>query len=52
MQNKTKLITMSNAINEALSFSMNKDKNLLCFGLGVTDPKGIFSTTVNSKRTR
>ena len=50
MQNKSKLITMSNAINEALSFSMKKDKNLLCFGLGTTDPKGIFSTTANLEK--
>ena len=47
MQKKTKLITMSKAINEALVFSMKKDKKLLCFGLGTTDPKGIFSTTIN-----
>ena len=50
MQKKTKLITMSNAINEALHFSMKKDKNLLCFGLGTTDPKGIFSTTINLEK--
>lgn len=50
MPKKTKLITMSNAINEALSFSMKKDKKLLCFGLGTTDPKGIFSTTLDLEK--
>ena len=29
---------------------MKKDKNMLCFGLGTTDPKGIFSTTINLKK--
>ena len=29
---------------------MNKDKNLLCFGLGTTDPRGIFSTTINLEK--
>ena len=38
-------ITYSSAINEALNFSMKKDKNMICYGLGVTDPKNIFSTT-------
>jgi len=33
------------AINEALDFSLKKDKDLLCYGLGVTDPKRIFGTT-------
>ena len=35
----------SEAINEALIFSLQKDKNLLCYGLGVNDPKRTFSTT-------
>ena len=28
---------------------MNKDKNMICYGLGVTDPKEVFSTTNNLK---
>ena len=38
-------ITFSQAINEAISESMAKDKNIICYGLGVTDPKGVFDTT-------
>ena len=33
-----------------LDFSLRKDKDMLCFGLGTTDPKGIFSTTINLKK--
>ena len=40
-----KQITYSSSINEALKFSMKKDRNMICYGLGVTDPKNIFSTT-------
>ena len=43
MQNKK--TTYSSAINNALKFSMKKDKNMICYGLGTTDPKNIFSTT-------
>jgi pyruvate/2-oxoglutarate/acetoin dehydrogenase E1 component len=39
-------ITYSKAINKALIWSMSKDKKMLCYGLGLTDPKKIFSTTV------
>lgn len=35
------------AINNALILSMKKDKNLICFGLGINDPKRIFYTTNN-----
>ena len=49
MQNKIKqrLLTFSEAINEALTQEMSKDKSVLIFGLGVTDPKSVFSTTKN-----
>ena len=43
MQNNE--ISYSSSINEALKYSMKKDKNMICYGLGVTDPKEIFSTT-------
>ena len=35
------------AINDGLIFSLKKDKNLLCYGLGINDPKTTFSTTHN-----
>ena len=38
-------ISYSSSINEGLKFCMKKDKNMICYGLGVTDPKEIFSTT-------
>ena len=43
-------MTMSSAINEALFAAMKKDKKMLCFGLGTTDPKAIFSTTKNLEK--
>ena len=42
---KNNQIRYFQAINEALDFSMKKDKKLICYGLGVTDPKRIFGTT-------
>ena len=33
------------SINEAIHYSMEKDSSMICFGLGVTDPKSIFGTT-------
>ena len=50
MQNKKQIISYSEAINDALHYCMSKDKNLLCYGLGVTDPKGVFGTTLNLER--
>ena len=35
------------AINEALHQALELDPNVICFGLGVTDPKSIFGTTAN-----
>ena len=40
-----KKIKFSKAINEAMHYCMKKDKKVLCFGLGVTDPKRIFGST-------
>ena len=42
--NKRKL-SFAEAINESLFQSMNKNKNLLLMGLGITDPKAVFGTT-------
>ena len=41
---KQKEFTFYEAINEAIDLSMKKDKNLICYGLGVTDPKNVFLT--------
>lgn len=38
-------ITFATAINEAIHESMDKDRNVICYGLGVTDPKAVFGTT-------
>lgn len=42
---KKRIISFSQAINEALFLSMNRDKNVLLMGLGIDDPKSIFETT-------
>ena len=38
------------AVNEALIFTMKKNKNVICYGLGVNDPKTIFGTTKNLEK--
>jgi len=40
------LRTFVEAINEALSVAMALDPNVICYGLGVDDPKGVFGTTL------
>ncbi len=40
-------ISFAEAINESLLQSMEKNKNLILMGLGITDPKAIFGTTKN-----
>jgi pyruvate dehydrogenase E1 component beta subunit len=35
------------AINEALHQAMEVDPTVICYGLGVTDPKAVFGTTAN-----
>jgi len=37
----------STAINEALHEALQQDPSVICFGLGVTDPKAVFGTTAN-----
>ncbi len=39
-------LKFSEAIQEALFEAMQIDSNVICFGLGVNDPKGIFGTTL------
>jgi pyruvate/2-oxoglutarate/acetoin dehydrogenase E1 component len=41
--------TFAAAINDALSVAMELDPDVLCFGLGVDDPKGVFGTTLGLK---
>jgi pyruvate dehydrogenase E1 component beta subunit len=40
------LLTFASAINQALFVAMSADPNVICFGLGVDDPKGVFGTTL------
>lgn len=40
-----RMLTYATAINEALHQAMERDAKVLCFGLGVDDPKQIFGTT-------
>jgi acetoin:2,6-dichlorophenolindophenol oxidoreductase subunit beta len=39
-------ITFAKAINEALFQAMEMDDNVICYGLGVPDPRGVFGTTL------
>ena len=41
--------TFAAAINDALTVAMELDPNVLCYGLGVDDPKGVFGTTLGLK---
>ena len=43
-------LKFSEAINEAIEIAMDFDSNVICYGLGVTDPKGIFSTTTGLEK--
>lgn len=45
-----RILTTAEAINEGIKISMEKDKKLLCYGLGATDPKGIFGTTIGLEK--
>ncbi|MDA9950848.1 hypothetical protein N9D28_01985 [Luminiphilus sp.] len=40
-----RLISYAAAVNEGLMQAMTRDPKVLCYGLGVTDPKHVFSTT-------
>lgn len=39
-------IIFTQAIHEALDQAMRMDRRVICYGLGVPDPKGIFGTTL------
>ena len=38
--------TFANAINDTLTEAMTLDPTVICYGLGVPDPKGVFGTTL------
>jgi pyruvate dehydrogenase E1 component beta subunit len=40
-------ITFAQAINQSIDQAMDNDPKVLCYGLGVTDPKAVFGTTKN-----
>ena len=40
-------ISFATAINEALRIAMRESKDVITYGLGVPDPKGVFSTTLD-----
>lgn len=42
----TRTLTFAKAINEALFQAMLTDDSVICYGLGVPDPKGVFGTTL------
>ena len=39
-------ILFTQALNEALKLALEQDSKVLCYGLGVDDPKRVFGTTV------
>ncbi|MDB4041885.1 alpha-ketoacid dehydrogenase subunit beta [Methylophilaceae bacterium] len=43
-------MTYAEAINEALHEAMQLDSSVICYGLGVTDPKAVFGTTSNLEK--
>ena len=42
----TREVTFVDAVRDALDIAMELDSNVICYGLGTDDPKGIFGTTV------
>ena len=41
-----KLISFTEAINNTFQQIMEKDSSVICFGLGVDDPKAIFNSLI------
>lgn len=41
----TRILTYAEAINEGTTIAMRREPGMLCFGLGMDDPKRIFGTT-------
>lgn len=44
-----RLLNFADAVNEALYQAMELDSSVICYGLGVDDPKGVFGTTLGLK---
>lgn len=44
------VMTFAEAINQALTVAMTQDTNVVCYGLGVDDPKGVFGTTLGLQK--
>ena len=42
----SRVLNYAKAIHEALELALRQDKRVICYGLGVDDPKGIFGTTL------
>jgi len=42
-------LKFSSAVNDALCAAMRQNKSVICYGLGVDDPKGVFGTTLGLK---
>ena len=42
--------TFAKAINEALEIALTADSGVLCYGLGVPDPGGVFGTTLGLQK--
>ena len=43
-------LNFATAINEAIHQAMQIDDSVICYGLGVTDPKAVFGTTANLEK--
>ncbi len=46
MSDRKDTISFGQAVNEAITLAMEQDPSVICYGLGTTDPKGIFGTTL------
>ena len=43
-------LSFSQSINSAIEIAMSIDEKVICYGLGATDPKGIFGTTLGLEK--
>ena len=50
MQENKNNLNFVDSINRALDRAMSLDKSMICYGLGATDPKNIFSSTKNLEK--
>lgn len=47
---KTEELTFAEAINSGLTLAMEQDPHMICYGLGISDPKAIFGTTAGLEK--